>query len=133
MGYSHASTPQVTKRNTVENRGWYAAYTPYQPEIAQGRLEALLNFQTMVADLTALPIANASLLDEATAAAEAMHLTEAVATPPAGTTPMLMHAEGVHPHTISAMRNRSGAPRAQTVDTAHASVSSRPGVIAALA
>ncbi len=117
MGYSGTHTPAVIQRNILENPGWYTAYTPYQAEIAQGRLEALLNYQTMVSDLTALPIANASLLDEGTAAAEAVTMAHGIAGD--GKDTVLIDSD-CHPQTIDVASARAAA-RGMTVVVGEAS------------
>ncbi|MBM3847697.1 MAG: aminomethyl-transferring glycine dehydrogenase, partial [Verrucomicrobia bacterium] len=107
MGYHSCITPAVIQRNILENPGWYTQYTPYQAEIAQGRLEALLNFQTMVCDLTGMEIANASLLDEGTAVAEAMVMCQAISTD--SSRPGVFLSDTLHPQTIAVVSARAEA------------------------
>ena len=104
MGYTGTILPAVIQRNVLENAGWYTAYTPYQPEISQGRLEALLNFQTMVSDLTAMDLSNSSLLDEGTAAAEAMAMFKRVNR---RSGPVFFVDEEAHPQTIEVIKTRA--------------------------
>ncbi len=107
LGYSDTHTPPVIQRNILENPGWYTAYTPYQAEISQGRLEALLNFQTLVTDLTALEIANASMLDEGTAAAEAMMMCHRLKEGDAAAHRTFFVSEKCHPQTIDIVKTRA--------------------------
>ena len=134
MGYNNTITPPVIRRNIMENPGWYTAYTPYQPEISQGRLEALLNFQTMVIELTGMEIANASLLDEGTAAAEAMTMLHRIDRGKHGTR-FLVDGE-CHPQTIAVMENRArpiglevavGDPQSAELDGVYAMLVQYPG------
>jgi glycine dehydrogenase len=103
-GYYDTITPNIILRNVLQNPGWYTAYTPYQPEISQGRLEALINFQQMVMDLTAMPLANASMLDEGTAAAEAMTLAKRVGTSQSN---VFLVSDDCHPQTIAVIETRA--------------------------
>ena len=119
MGYHGTHTPPVILRNVLENPGWYTAYTPYQAELAQGRLEALLNFQTMVCDLTAMPIANASLLDEGTAAAEAMSMAHAASRTKSD---VLAVATDLHPQTRAVLATRAAPLGIVLVDVAPGNV-----------
>jgi glycine dehydrogenase len=130
MGYYGCITPAVIQRKVLENPGWYTAYTPYQAEIAQGRLEALLNFQTVVIDLTGLPIANASLLDEGTAAAEAMAMSHASNGDDARN--VFFISDLCHPQTIDVVRTRARARGWETVVGDHTSFRPGPTVFGAL-
>src|SRR5687767_15988551 len=130
MGYHDCITPPVIQRNVLENPGWYTQYTPYQAEIAQGRLEALLNFQTVVADLTGLPVANASLLDEATAAAEAMHMSQAQKGK-AGKDVFFV-SELCHPQTIDVVRTRAEPKGVKVIVGDHRTFTPGPDVFGVL-
>ncbi|MBT8213130.1 MAG: glycine dehydrogenase (aminomethyl-transferring), partial [Acidimicrobiia bacterium] len=104
LGYTNTITPAVIRRNVLQDPSWYTAYTPYQPEISQGRLEALLNFQTMVMDLTGMEIANSSMLDEGTSAAEAMTMLRRVSKVDGN---VFYVADDIHPQTLAVLQTRA--------------------------
>jgi glycine dehydrogenase len=129
MGYHDCVVPGVIQRNVLENPAWYTAYTPYQAEIAQGRLEALLNFQTLITDLTGLPVANASLLDEGTAAAEAMAICLQSAR---GPRPRFFVSDGVHPQTLEVIETRAWALGVEVVTGDHRELEPGPATAGVL-
>ncbi|HVT73915.1 MAG TPA: aminomethyl-transferring glycine dehydrogenase [Lacunisphaera sp.] len=132
LGYYETAVPGVIQRNILENPGWYTAYTPYQAEIAQGRLEALLNFQTMVTDLTALEIANASMLDEGTAAAEAMMLCHRVKLGDSHAPARFFVSDRCHPQTIDIVRTRATPLGVEVVTGDHRTFQVTAGVFGVL-
>ena len=132
VGYYDTLTPAVIQRNILENPGWYTAYTPYQAEISQGRLEALLNFQTLITDLTGMQIANASMLDEGTAAAEAMMLAHRVKLGDSHDASVFFVSEKCHPQTIDIVRTRAKPLNIQVVIGDHRAVTFGDGTFGAL-